>query len=300
LLTIDETWDTPHSPPAWLKIFVFAPLTYQSLVSVDANGSGWLYYYTGGFLAPTLYDYNRSTGVTDENDLNSAYTNLPTGLLSTTAGVYWARSSDDGGGIDFYSSPPGQNTQTTPSLTFARSGLGALPNGGAMALGSDGLLYVADASGHRIVRYDAATGAYVSEFAIPAGVAVNTLAMNGSGLLFMADFNENDGGYIFDAGTGAQVGTFDLPLDVNAPGSNGGNPALSINGDTLVATSGSGQDIYTFDLSAVPEPAASFLWSVGGMLTLAFGRWRSRSLVGARTAGIDDEALCGDRVRCRE
>ena len=82
------------------------------------------------------------------------------------------------------------------------------------------------------------------------------------------------GGLIYNAATGTQVGTFDLPLDNSDPHSNGGKPDLVISGDTLYATSGSGDNIYTFDISQVPEPSGMLLVVAGGAVAVGFGRRR--------------------------
>ena len=132
----------------------------------------------------------------EQNTFNnySNYSDLATGLLPTAAGgIYWARVSADGGGIDYYSAPM---TQSTPTLTFAQSGPGALPNGGALALGPDGLLYANDAAASRGSRaMTRTTGASGRAFLLPAGWRITRWRSAVPALLFVADFNENgDGG----------------------------------------------------------------------------------------------------------
>lgn len=270
--TMSEVWESPAygtGPMGWVKVFdptLYGVILHEaSLVTPNANAAGH-YFYTGG-ITPTLYDYRRNPP--DYTEASQAYNDYSTALLSTTAGVYLARPSSDNGGIDFFADP--SNTPTTATPNFI-AGI----QFSALALGAEGLLYARDADADRILSYHAATGNFVSEFDIAPGIAANTFAISYSGLLFAADFAGGQG-YIYDTATGNLVGNFALPVDINAPGSNGGKPSMLIMDNTLYATSGSGANLYIYDLSAIPEPSVTAILIGGGALLMAFIRRRKRN-----------------------
>ena len=264
LHTTSEVWQSPAfgaGPMNWYKAFDPALsgviLLQASFVGPNANASG-RYFYTGGF-DPTLYDYRRSPP--SYTEATQTYYNYPAALLSTTAGVYFARSSNDNGGIDFFADPSITLTTATPNFV---AGL----QFSALALGADGLLYARDADTDRILSYHATTGAFVSEFDIASGITTGTFAISNTGLLFAADF-AGGLGYIYDTATGNLAGNFNLPVDINVPGY-GGKPSMLIMENTLYATSGSGANLYIYDLGVIPEPSVTTLLIGGSALLMAF------------------------------
>jgi outer membrane protein assembly factor BamB len=271
LHTRSEAWQSPAydaGPMSWTKVFdptlSGVVLSEPSFVAQNANASG-RFFYTGGF-APTLYDFRRSPP--SYTAATQTYSYDPAALLSTTAGVYFARSSNDNGGIDFFADPASTPTTTTPNFV-------AGSQFSALALGPDGMLYALDADTDHIRSYHATTGASVSEFEIAPGITAGTFAISSMGLLFAADFVGGQG-YIYDTATGNLAGHFDLPVDINAPMSNLGKPSMLIMDNTLYATSGSGANLYIYDLGVIPEPSVTTLLIGGGALLMAFIHRRKR------------------------
>lgn len=284
LETTAELWYAPESstPVQWIKfadpsaLGLAMPLeSLASETTASTNGS-LSYIYTGGVFGPTLYRYTLNPPELDS--LALATNDLPVGITSSTSNtsLYVSWGASDGGGITYY-----PNLLSSPaSYTVATSGPGALPNGGALAVGASGRLYALDATRSEILSYNAATGAYLGEFSVASGLSSTAFVSGEGDVLFAGNFTTGDG-YAYNGLTGQEVGTFSVETATD-PLSNGGKPSMTVDGNTLYVTSGFGRDIDSVDISAVPEADA---WGIAtGLAALAAVGVRTRSRR-ARAAG---------------
>ncbi len=135
---------------------------------------------------------------------------------------------------------------------------------GGLSLDDTGRLLVADFSGDRILRFDAASGEFLDEFAqveSPWG-----LALGPDGDLFVASYNM-DSVIRIDGETGASLGAF-------ASGGGLGDPrgiAFGVDGSLFVASAGQAHGVVRFD-GLTGEPLGLFAGVPGLATGLAVGR----------------------------
>lgn len=199
-------------------------------------------------------------------------------IASDSAGALYAYFNN-GGGIQKFDY---QNANTTsPLYTTATSGAGALTNPSYGLKVVNNVIYALDPGNEQVLRYDAGTGNYLGKFAVTGARTVSDIAVSDNGRLYLT--NGNGGGTIYDAVTGATLGTFVAAADVNVGGASAYKGRDSI---VLDETNGVfyAEDILTgvhvFSdpalLVAIPEPAT--VAAILGVLALGVaGARRTRA-----------------------
>ena len=147
------------------------------------------------------------------------------------------------------------------------------PPGRGLALGADGSLYAVDSANNRIVRYDGATGNYLGSFSVSGTNTDTAITVSPTGRLYMT--NGEGGGTIFDAKTGATLGTFSSSLS-NTGGA--GDSSLALNPDGYLYLYDPATGYHQFydpaAMSAFREPANYA--TLSGLAALGFAAYRRR------------------------
>ncbi len=313
LFTIDESYQTDWEVSAggaslntWQKLWEltqFGAILYEdSLVVRQSSYSAANFYFTGGNTGNKLIGYTQTPPSLDFNRRIGDFTLVPNGLVTKDL----IGSPGNPVGMFFSTSSGTSSSDTTPALVyvpdvrtggatdpisvapaniFATSGPGKVSLGvGALAIGPDRLLNVLDTGDQRIIRYNADTFEYVSEFALGnTDTDRNTFTITPNGYIFTANL-DSLGGSIYNYYTGEFVGTYGTTDSFSEVGQ-GGKTSLTVSEDGYVfaydhlGSGGTGDErIYVYDsnqLATVPEPTTAGL--LAGSAALAAGFFRRRT-----------------------
>jgi hypothetical protein len=263
LITNSEVYETPVASsgiPVYSKILVGSdwvenPDTTSSVVVDRTNNNLLLYTNLVGFAPATT-----SVLIPLPNTISVFPTASPSGSALGTLAM------DSAGALYLFNGSAGvqklaYNSYSSPLFTFGTSGAGLLTTQSYGLAVTSNVAYALDLANHRIARYDASNGNYLSAFAVTGDEANSRIAVSGSGRLYLT--TGNGGGNIYDATTGATINTFAATtgtLDTsNTNGFGAGRDALFLDDTTGY--------LYTFDaatgmhifndpaaISAIPEP----------------------------------------------
>jgi hypothetical protein len=225
--------------------------------------------YVGGVLSHNVLRYTFATGVVDEFIPAGASGLVQVkGLNFGPDGNLYVSNSNGGGGVPgphqvlrlqgpFGASPvaplpaPGQS-----GAVFVADGSGGLSNPHASTFGPDGNLYVANAFGDNVLRYDGTTGAFLGTFVAAGSGGLdlpNFLAFRPDGYLYVVSQNTN-ALLRYNASTGAFVDAV-IPSTSGLSGPTGlafdavGNLYLS-SADRVVRFGPASQAAFTISLSS--------------------------------------------------
>ena len=279
----------------------------ESLVVRQPSINVTNYYYTGGNTANKLIDYQQTPPNVNFTRRIGDFTSVPNGLVMKEL-----LGSSNPAGMFFSTSTGTSNSDTTPALVyvpdvragattdpipvapaniFATSGPGKVSTGvGALAIGPDGLLNVLDTGDQRIIRYNADTFEYVSEFALGnTDTDRNTFTITPNGYIFTANL-DSLGGSIYNYFTGEFIGTYGTTDSFSEVGL-GGKTSLTVSESGYVfaydhlGSGGTGDErIYVYDSNqlapaSIPEPSTGGLLAGSAALVAGFFRRRmARSL----------------------
>ena len=192
---------------------------------------------------------------------------VPTGLAAGPGGRTYVAGVH---GINSYTDYVLTNSFNAPAeLSFGSQGP-------MLSFGADNVLYAFDNDNNRVLRFSA-EGSYLNSYDVAADG--RSFGVSASGQLFVATGSEDHihDGFIYDAVTGASLGSFDLPEDWDPGLTTLSIGSLTFIDDQLFVINPNGTHIYSFDISgvsAIPEP--STYAAILGSSALGLALWRVR------------------------
>jgi len=126
---------------------------------------------------------------------------------------------------------------------FVSTGSGGLSFPDGMAYGTDGNLYVSDASNARVLRYNGSTGAFMGTFATGGLQRAGYSAFGPDGMLYVCS-NGDNAVHRFDPTTGAWLGAFASVSGMKYPA------GLAWIGNTMYVSGFQSGKVYKFDATS--------------------------------------------------
>jgi hypothetical protein len=242
------------------------PLSHVAAVPNNPNDI----YETGGRFVPILYTFRLSPPAFSSVPLQGL-TAYPTSLATGSAGVFVGLTT---GGIAQVDTSDGATT------AFATSGPGAIDDAAAMAFGPDGMLYALSPTQARVVRYDPSNGSYQGEFAISTCLSSTpSMTISSSGRLYIMDVGCGSGGVVlsYAAASGTLLDSLTSePFAADVGINTGQHSSLLLASDNnLYYETGTGQNLYIYQDSALstPEPSAFWLTLFAAVVLAGKARW---------------------------
>ncbi len=280
---------------------VIAGSSYTLNLSADETVTSWTINWGDGSIETIA---GNPSSVTHTYDAN--YTGFTVNILASASDGTGDYFSNELVAPTAFATGEGLYRYTGSTGAFSQYFGGAeITNPYAVAVGPDGLLYVAGHTSDNVVRYDATTGAYIDEFVAVGSGGLNAaagLAFGADGHLYVSN-QIGDSILKYDGSTGAYLGTFVTSgsggLDGPAALSFGADGYLyvgSYNSDSVLrydATTGAFVDTFVTTGSGGLNGPGAMTWGSDGHLYVGGTNSVIKRFDGTTGAFIDDFVTAG-------